>query len=97
MNSTGPGEHDESSEHTAAVPPGRVSSGPFVTRCEAAKYAWCRCQKSTTYPYCDGTHRGSDVSPMKVTFLEPKVVKWCACGRSGAAPFCDGSHVNQSV
>lgn len=92
MNPTGPGEHDESSAHTAAVPPGRVSSGPFVTHCEARKYAWCRCQKSATYPYCDGTHRGSEVTPLKVTFDQPQLVRWCGCGRSVGAPFCDGTH-----
>ena len=77
---------------SSAEPPGRVTKGPFVDRCQARKYAWCRCQKSARFPYCDGTHRGSDVTPLKVVFDEPSTVVWCACGRTGNPPFCDGTH-----
>jgi CDGSH-type Zn-finger protein len=73
-------------------PPGRRQKGPFVDRCEPGKYAWCCCGRSATYPYCDGTHRGSDISPIKVVFDEPRTVVWCACGESNNKPFCDGSH-----
>ena len=73
-------------------PPGRKQKGPFVAKCEAGKYAWCRCERSAQYPYCDGTHRGSEVSPIKVVFDEPRTVIWCACGLSQNAPYCDGSH-----
>jgi len=68
--------------------------GPFVIECEARKYAWCRCQKSARYPYCDGTHRDSDVTPIKVSFDEPRTVAWCACGKSANAPYCDGTHAS---
>ncbi|MGC6488717.1 MAG: CDGSH iron-sulfur domain-containing protein [Planctomycetota bacterium] len=73
-------------------PPGHVSDGPFVDRCPPGKHAWCRCAKSGRYPLCDGTHRGSDVQPLKVVFEEARTVSWCGCGRTGDAPFCDGSH-----
>lgn len=75
-----------------AEPPGHKQNGPFVDDCAAGKYAWCRCGHSQRYPYCDGTHRGSDVTPIKVVFETPCRVAWCACGRTGTAPFCDGSH-----
>lgn len=75
-----------------AEPPGRKQSQPFVDECSAGKYAWCRCERSSTYPYCDGTHRGSDVTPCKVVFEAPRTVAWCACGRTKTQPFCDGSH-----
>lgn len=75
-----------------AQPPGRVIKGPFVDQCEPGKHAWCRCRKSARYPYCDGTHRGSDATPLKVIFDEPRTVVWCACGASKNAPYCDGSH-----
>ncbi len=75
-----------------AMPPGRKLKGPFVDQCEARKYAWCRCESSKTYPYCDGTHRGTDVTPCKVVFDKPGTVVWCACGQTGNPPFCDGSH-----
>lgn len=41
---------------------------------------------------CDGTHRGSDVTPLKVTFDAPQRVAFCGCGRTGTPPFCDGTH-----
>ncbi len=73
-------------------PPGRPQGRPYVARCAPGKYAWCRCQKSARYPYCDGTHRGTAVTPLKVVLDQEQVVSWCACGRSGNAPFCDGTH-----
>ena len=75
-------------------PPGRVIQGPFVEHCGAGKHAWCRCKRSETYPLCDGTHRGSDQTPIKVTFEEARTVVWCACGESKNAPFCDGTHAS---
>ena len=73
-------------------PPGRKQQGPFVQQCEARKYAWCRCARSARYPMCDGTHRGSENTPLKVIFDAPRTVAWCACGRSQTIPFCDGTH-----
>ncbi len=73
-------------------PPGRKQKGPFVAQCQPGKYAWCRCERSQTYPYCDGTHRGSEVTPCKVVFDKATTVVWCACGATCNPPFCDGSH-----
>lgn len=74
------------------VPPGKPQRGPFVVRCEPGKYAWCRCKQSKSYPYCDGTHRGTEHTPLKVTLEQGNMVAWCCCGNSKNAPFCDGSH-----
>lgn len=75
-----------------AEPPCRKIKGPFVDSCVAGKHAWCACGRSGRYPYCDGTHRGSDVTPVKVVLDKPATVVWCACGETGNRPFCDGSH-----
>jgi len=71
-----------------------VTKGPFVDQCEAGKHAWCRCERSGRYPYCDGTHRDAadGPKPLKVVFDESRSVVWCACGKTGNPPFCDGTH-----
>ena len=77
---------------TQGPPPGRPRPGPWIVTCAAGKYAYCVCGGSARFPYCDGTHRGTDARPIKVVFDEPRTVAWCACGRSRDKPYCDGSH-----
>lgn len=79
---------------TSREPPGSPQRGPFVDECAAGKYAYCRCRRSARFPYCDGTHRGSDVVPIKIVFETPRTVAWCACGHSRNLPYCDGTHAS---
>jgi CDGSH-type Zn-finger protein len=93
MNDDGPTpSQPPSPAATPARPPGKPQRGPFVQRCSAGKHAWCRCGASADYPLCDGTHRGSAVSPLKITLAAETTVVWCACGHTANPPFCDGSH-----
>ncbi len=59
---------------------------------EAGDYWWCACGLSSNQPMCDGSHKGSDFAPQKVTIEEKKTVAFCQCKHSKNPPFCDGSH-----
>ena len=65
---------------------------PYVVDVEPGTYAWCACGHSSNQPYCDGSHAGSDVSPVIEQVTEAKTVAWCGCKASGNGAFCDGSH-----
>ena len=65
---------------------------PFVQDQQPGAYWWCACGRSKTQPFCDGSHKGTGLSPLKVDLTEAKKVAWCGCKHSKNAPFCDGSH-----
>ena len=65
---------------------------PLVQKAKAGTYWWCACGRSENQPFCDGSHKGTDMSPQKVEIQEEGTVAWCACKHSGTPPFCDGSH-----
>ena len=65
---------------------------PAVLDLEAGKYAWCACGLSANQPYCDGSHKGTEHTPILFTLDEPKKVALCQCKQSGNKPYCDGTH-----
>ena len=65
---------------------------PFVQEAQAGSYWWCACGRSQTQPFCDGSHKGTGFTPVKVDLTEKKKVAWCGCKHSASKPFCDGSH-----
>jgi CDGSH-type Zn-finger protein len=69
-----------------------AEKSPAVLELEPGTYFWCRCGKSSNQPWCDGSHAGTDFSPMEVTIEEPKRVAMCRCKRTGNEPMCDGTH-----
>lgn len=56
--------------------------------------AFCMCGLSKNGPFCDGSHKVTDITPQVVTFEEDKTVYACGCLQSGNRPYCDGSHKN---
>lgn len=73
--------------------PVRASDTPFGVDVEAGKsYFWCSCGKSAQQPFCDGSHKGSEFSPVKYEATESKKVFFCGCKVTANQPLCDGSH-----
>jgi len=65
---------------------------PKVLDLDAGTYYWCACGHSAKQPFCDGSHAGTEFSPVKLELEEPKRVALCMCKLSGRKPICDGSH-----
>ncbi len=73
--------------------PVTASRTPFATPVEAGKtYYWCACGRSARQPFCDGSHKGSEFTPVAYVATATTQVFFCGCKRSGKAPLCDGSH-----
>ena len=58
------------------------------------KYAWCACGRSTRQPFCDGSHRGTNLAPVFFTVEESGEATLCRCKRTNNPPYCDGSHAD---
>jgi CDGSH-type Zn-finger protein len=72
-----------------------AQKSPFGVEVEAGKtYYWCACGRSSNQPFCDGSHKDTEFSPVSFTAEKSEKVFLCGCKRSTKAPFCDGSHKN---
>ena len=66
---------------------------PYAADVEQGKtYKWCACGRSKKQPFCDGSHKGSEFTPVAYTATETKTVHFCGCKNTKNKPLCDGAH-----
>jgi len=65
---------------------------PAILELEAGSYYWCACGRSANQPFCDGSHKGTEFTPLEFKLEEAKRVALCQCKRTSNRPFCDGTH-----
>ncbi|MHB1676160.1 MAG: CDGSH iron-sulfur domain-containing protein [Sulfuriferula sp.] len=69
-----------------------VQKSPFAEDLAPGEYYWCACGLSKTQPFCDGSHGGTGIEPVKFAIAEQGKYYLCGCRASAKAPFCDGTH-----
>ena len=75
--------------------PVRAADSPYGIEVESGEsYFWCACGKSAKQPLCDGSHKGSEFSPIKYTAEKTGKLYFCGCKATANQPLCDGSHKN---
>jgi CDGSH-type Zn-finger protein len=71
-----------------------LPSEPAVLDLEPGNYAWCACGLSQNQPFCDGSHKNTDDTPVLIKLKTKGVVQLCQCKQTSTPPYCDGSHLN---
>ncbi len=56
------------------------------------EYYFCVCGRSNSQPFCDGSHKGTGLTPKAFTPEDTGEAYLCACKHTGNAPYCDGTH-----
>jgi CDGSH-type Zn-finger protein len=70
-----------------------AQKAPLPVEVVAGKtYWWCSCGRSARQPFCDGSHKGTGLEPVKVEAERDGTLWFCGCKATANSPFCDGSH-----
>lgn len=83
---------------TQSSPPIIAAKAPIRVELTKDKdYYWCKCGRSKTQPFCDGSHAGTGINPLKFTADKDGPAALCQCKATANAPFCDGTHASLSA
>ena len=71
-----------------------AQQGPYqVELTEGKPYFYCRCGRSQNQPFCDGSHKVTDIEPLRFTVDHTGTFNICGCKTTDDEPYCDGSHL----
>src|SRR5215469_6495395 len=86
-------EHFETPVKMPVEKPRIVQPKGFYFEVKAGqRYLWCACGRSANQPFCDGSHAGTEFSPVLFVATQDEDVIFCGCKHTGTRPFCDGTH-----
>ena len=70
-----------------------VDTKPIKVELKAEKTIyWCSCGRSANQPFCDGSHKETDFTPVSFTPEKDGEYFLCQCKQTANPPLCDGSH-----
>ncbi len=65
-------------------------SGPCCVALKVGRtYFWCACGRSRRQPFCDGSHAGTEFTPLRFALQADHSALLCGCKRTATGPFCD--------
>ncbi len=70
---------------------------PYLDHLNPGDYHWCACGKSKRQPFCDGSHRDTEITPVKFTMKEYDLVGLCGCKKTKTPPYCDATHLGLDI
>jgi CDGSH-type Zn-finger protein len=81
------------SDEKMAAEPVCAQKGPYQVPLEAGKaYFWCACGRSAKQPFCDGSHKGTGLTPHRFVAETSGTFNLCGCKSTDDRPNCDGTH-----
>jgi len=72
-----------------------VQKEPYAVDVEAGRtYLWCACGLSKRQPFCDASHAGTGIVPVRYKAEQAETVYFCGCKATGTKPLCDDTHLS---